>query len=159
MRILLVALLAGCGGVQEPKVGWQPLTGTEYLTPKKGLSFWWQGPGGAYATPEAASQAIDDAYTEWVAIDQAKFGGNLSPIARLTAIQRVDIQLFTGSAVVGNDTDLSTNTISIYWPWQYQIDAAMDAQPHEDKGLGVWSVGLQCLRHEWSHVLHGAYHP
>lgn len=159
MRLALLALLIGCGGPQEPQVGWQPLAGAEHLAPKTGLSFWWVGPGGAYATPEDAGRAIDAAYVEWAAIDLAKWGGNLDPWTRLQTIRRIDIQLFTGSAVVGNTTDLSLHTLAIYWPWQHQIDAAMAAPYHWDAGLGVWSVGLQCLRHEWSHVLHGAYHP
>lgn len=141
----LIIALTSCGGPQEPEIGWQPLTGTEYVSPKNEIHFWGRWSGGAYV--------------EWASIDFAKFSGNLDPFTRLQAIRGIDIQLFTGSAVTGNTTDLNLHTLAIYWPWRHQVDAAMAAPYHWDAGLEVWSVGLQCLRHEWSHVLHGAYHP
>ena len=157
MRTLLVLVLAGCGGPIEPEIGWRPLMGEEHLTPKKGISFWWCGPCGSYTTPEEVGKAIDDLYVEWLALDLERFGGNLSPSARLSAIQRIDIQLVNDWKVSGNGHD--GYTMGIYWPWQHQIDIALAGPLRLDPWWGMLSEGLQGLRHEWSHVLHGAYHP
>ncbi len=157
--LALAVAITSCGGPEEPEVGWRPLEGTEYLTPKYGLSFWWVGPGGAYSTPEAAGEAIDKAYQEWVGLDVVRYpDSNLSLQSRLQAIQGINIQLFTGSAVRGLDASGDVYTLGIYWPWQRQIDTAMATPYHYDEWLKIYTQGLEQLKHEWSHVLRGAGH-
>ena len=155
----VVTLLLSCGGVGEKDHGWQPLHGTSYVTPKYGITFYWVGPGGKYQTPEEVSSAIDELIPDWYQIYEKKFGFALSREQRLSMIQRIDIQLFRGSAIRGNTGSWSVDTLGIWWPWNHQIDVAMAAPYHWDTGLDVWSEGLQVLRHEWTHVLQGEYHP
>lgn len=152
-----ILFILGCGGVVEQDVGWRPLEGDPYVTPKYGLTFYWVGPGGKYQTPEETASAIDAIVIEWHQIYEARWGFSLSRDQRVAAIRRVDIQLFQSWKIRGNGHP--GHTYGIWWPWQHQIDVAMATPAHLDTGLNVWSEGLQVLRHEWSHVLQGAYHP
>lgn len=159
MRYALALLLVSCGGPADKPHGWQPLHGTPYVTPKYGLTFYWVGAAGAYQVPEDASKAIDAIYFEWQNMYLSRWDSNLYPFQVHRAIQRVSIQLFASSAIIGNTSDWSVDTLGIYWPWHSQIDVAMMAPLHWDAGMNCWSEGLQVLRHEWTHVLEGEYHP
>lgn len=157
--VALSLLLLSCGGPADKPHGWQPLHGSQHVTPKYGLTFYWVGAAGAYQTMEEAAKAIDAAYFEWQGLYEAKWGYAIDRFRRQQAIQRISIQLFASSAIIGNTSDWSVDTLGIYWPWQHQVDVAMAAPLHWDAGMECWSEGLQVLRHEWSHVLQGAYHP
>ncbi len=159
MKYTLTLLLASCGGPADKPHGWQPLRGDLHVTPKYDLTFYWVGAAGAYQTPGEAALAIDQAYLEWQGMYLSRWGGTLYPHQLQQAMRRITIQLFASSAVVGNTSDWSVDTLGIYWPWQDQIDVAMAAPMHWDAGMNCWSEGLQVLRHEWTHVLQGEYHP
>lgn len=157
MRYALALLLLSCGGPVQEEHGWQPLQGTSFVTPKYGLTFWWVGPAGKYATPEIAADEIDRLLYEWFQIYEARFGFGLSRFSRQEYLQRIEIQLFADWKVPGNGDP--GHTLGIWWPWEHQIDSAMLAPYHWDAGLNRWSEGLENLMHEWTHVFQGAYHP
>lgn len=155
---VLCTFIAGCGGVEDPEVGWRPLEGVPYTTPKYGITFYWVGAGGAYWTPEDVSAAIDRIYFEWLQFYEARFGFGLNRFQLLHVISRQKIQLFPGSRIRGNTTDPSVHTLGIYWAWEHQIDTAMGTPLHLDAWLGIYTEGLEQLKHEWLHVLRGASH-
>lgn len=161
MRVALAALLIplSCMQADGPEYGWRPLEGARHETPKHKLVFYWTGPGGIHATPESAAAQIDVLLDEWHQLYEARWGYNLNRWQRRDHLRLFSIQLFQGERVRGNNPDGDTHTFGIYWPWQRQIDAALAAPRHWDSGMNVWSSGLQVLRHEWSHVFQGAYHP
>lgn len=152
-----VMLLSSCGGVDETEVGWRPLHGTPHVAPKTGFTFYWVGPSGKYLTPEQTATEIDTLFFDWCAVYEARWGFGLSRDQRKNHLQRIKIQLFQGNEIPGKSA--KDHEIGIYWPWEHQVDVAMDAAHHWDRGLNMWSEGLQVLRHEWSHVFQGAYHP
>ena len=156
--LVLLWALSSCSLFQGAEFGWRPLTGTAYITPKHGLVFCWVGPGGKYLTPEQTADEIDKILDEWFPIYEARWGFGLSRDQRRDHLQRITIQLFQGERVRGNSDNPELHTLGIYWPWQFQIDAAMAAPKHTDGGLNIPSEGLQVLRHEWCHVFQGAYH-
>lgn len=148
-----VLLLVGCSQhTVEP--GWQPLGGTEYLTPR-GFSFWWMHGTSRYRTPEETGLEIDRLYVEWNAWYTAKYHV-AQPWTLLAKLLTVDIQLMPWSEIPGNDEDAVE--VGIYWEEHRQIDIAMASRLRYDGWIEAWSSGIEGLRHEWTHVIRGASH-
>lgn len=149
--LLLFGLAAsGCSGVDEPEVGWRPLEGVQFKTPSYGIKFWWVGPAGGFNTPEQAGIEIERVHSEWMKLYKEKWG-DLEEWELLMASIYVDIQLFASGAIRGNTGDRGVHTLGIWWYDHNQIDVAMAAPYHFDAGLGIYTQGLEVLKHEWTH--------
>lgn len=153
MKALLAALLilAGCSQ-RTVSPGWQPLAGTQHFTPK-GFEFWWLHQTSRYLTPEAAGLAIDEAYEEWFTYYINRWGGvELFLLPKLLAVK---VQLWPYGEVPGNSEE---RELGIYWIEHGQIDVAMKAPLHLDSWLGIYTSGIEVLKHEWTHVIRGPNH-
>lgn len=141
---------AGCARVDAPEVGWRPLTGVEQKTPNYWIPFWWDGPGGAFSTPEEAGIEIERVHAAWMKYYDERWG-DMEDWELLMATIYVDIQLFTGGTIRGNDPSGDTHTYGIFWYDHNQVDVAMATPYHWDRSLGIYTQGLEVLIHEWSH--------
>ena len=157
MRFSVALLLLGCGGPTDKEVGWQPLQGIEHKTPNYLISFWWIAPAGGVNTPEEAGVEIERVYVDWLREYAAKWGDR-EEWRLLLATLYVDIQLFPDSGIRGNDPSLDVHTLGIWWYDHNQIDVAQAAPYHWDSALGIYTQGLEVLKHEWTHCVRGWYH-
>ena len=156
VSVALLLLIAPWGCYQRTvEPGWQPLFGTQCWTPK-GFEFYFYAGSPLYPTPEAAGEAIDRIFMEWAVWYQATYGDAWS-YTLLPKVLPIVIQLFPFSEIPGNDEDAVE--IGIYWIEHAQIDIAMRARYHWDPAIGLYTQGLEVLKHEWTHVVKGAFHP
>lgn len=159
MRFTIALLLASCsGGVDDKEVGWRPLEGVEHKTPNYWIPFWWIGPAGSCSTPEEAGVEIERVYSDWRKEYIAKWGDKEN-WQLILATYKVNLQLFPNTGIRGNSTDLGIHTLGIWWYDHNQIDVAQAAPYHWDPALGIYTQGLEVLKHEWTHVVRGLYHP
>jgi hypothetical protein len=143
VKYLPLLLLAGCYD-ENPAPA---LHGERHVT-ALGIPFWWVGPSDSYTTTEAASVAIDQAFTEWTPLEPE------TPMEYLLAVARgTEIQLYAGHTVPG---DGKIYYAGFTW-YGGPIEVAMDGESN-DLLMGLYHQGMMILRHEWRHALRGDWH-
>lgn len=150
---LAASAFAGCY-TSTVKPGWQPLSGTQHYSPK-GFEFWVIAQTSLYPTPEKTGLEIDRIFSEWASWYQATYGDQWI-FTLLPKVIPVAIQLFPFREIPGNYE--GEVELGIYWQWHNQIDIAMKAPYHWDPAIGLYTTGIEVLKHEWTHVIRGNYH-
>lgn len=153
---IIAAMLGGAGCYEHTvKPGWQPPFGERHYSPT-GFEFWFPGGTSLYPTAEKAGLEIDRIFTEWAAWYQATYGDEWI-FSILPKVLPVTIQLFPFREIPGYYEDFVE--VGIYWEIHKQIDVAMRARYHWDPAIGLYTQGIEVLKHEWTHVIRGPFHP